>query len=113
MRTASSLLLLATTAAALASLGRAREQAELACTPYTNPVDGVDVELCQGPWLDKDGLPIIDQLDGARVCRGLGVVRIGLILKGRKGGGRDHPRLSRLPSPHTDLIPISNDSPTN
>jgi len=66
MRTATTTRALFLAAAAgLASIALAREQAELACTPYTGePLDGVDLEVCQGPWLDKDGLPIIDVQDG-------------------------------------------------
>jgi hypothetical protein len=91
MRTAATTraLLLAAATAGLASMALAREQAELACTPYTGePLDGVDVEVCQGPWLDKDGLPIIDVQDDGTCwhmgwdaavdwlidCRGIGSV---------------------------------------
>lgn len=59
-------LLLVVAAAAAVTTALAREAAELECTPYTSQLDkAVDVEVCQGPWLDKDGLPILDTQYGA------------------------------------------------
>lgn len=57
-------------AAAAAAVAMAREPDELECTPYTDPLlldKGLDVEVCQGPWLDKDGLPILDEEYGTWV----------------------------------------------
>lgn len=60
-------------AAAAPLLARAGEPAELNCTPYLDPLAGVDLELCQGPWLDdKDGLPIINMRDGGLRGWGMG-----------------------------------------